>query len=89
MTDYDPETADLFDKLWDARVERVDAQLLRIRNAAYWLGKQVKNHEVTKTDVDRRLRALCTHSGVDADDWVPWDMAWEVAVAALAEGMSQ
>lgn len=85
--DYCPETTALFDELMDARVALVDAQLVRIDNAAYWLGRKLARHEITKADVDRRLEALCAHRPTDDDAWCPWHLAKPTAVEALRRGM--
>jgi len=84
----EPETAAIFDHLWDTRVARVDQQLERIANTAYWLGRKLAKHEITKQDVDRRIDALCTSRNVDDDTWVPWDIARDHAEAALRRGIN-
>lgn len=81
----DPNTTDLFDELWDTRLARVDQQLERIANTAYWLGRKLSRHEVTRDDVNRRIDALCQRP-VDDPNWVPWDLARETALAALRRG---
>lgn len=87
----DPDTTAIFDELWDARVARVDAQLQRIANTAYWLGRKLAKHEITKDDVDRRIDALCTARDPEYPDFhtalVPWDIARDHAAAALRRGM--
>lgn len=90
---YDPETTELFDKLWDAKVARADAQLERIANTAYWLGRKLAKHEITMEDVDRRIDALCTVRDPEYPDFptalVPWDIAKATAVDALRRGMEK
>jgi hypothetical protein len=77
----------LFDGLWDARVARVDTQLERIANTAFWLGRKLARHDITRDDVNRRLAALCAHRPYDDDAWVPCDMAEDAAVVGLRRGM--
>jgi hypothetical protein len=84
---YDPETAAIFDELWDARLIRADAQLERVDNTAYWLGRQLSRHEITRDDVNRRLDALCAHRPWDDDAWCPWHLAQPAATDALRRGM--
>jgi hypothetical protein len=83
----DLEAMVIFDRLWDARLVRVDVHLQRIDGTAYWLGKQLARHEVTREDVNRRLSALCAHRPYDDDAWVPCDIAEDAAEDALRRGM--
>jgi hypothetical protein len=87
----DPETTAIFDELWEARLERVDAQLERIDSTAYWLGRKLARHEITRADVNLRLEALCTQRDPEAKDFmlalVPWDIARDAASAGLRRGM--
>jgi hypothetical protein len=84
--DYCPETMAIFDELWDARLDRVDAQLERITKSSYWLGRQLGRHEVTRADVDRRLAALCARRPIDDDAWCPWHLARPAAIEGLRQG---
>ena len=88
---YDPETAATFNHLWDTRLTRVDTQLERIANTAYWLGRKLARHEITKEDVDRRLIALCTQTDNEHLDWhvalVPYNIAEATAITALRRGL--
>jgi hypothetical protein len=88
VTSPDPETQDLFDELWAARLARVDTQLERIANTAYWLGRRLARHEITRDDVNRRLDALCTEHPIDHPAWVPWHMARDHALAGLRRGLA-
>jgi hypothetical protein len=83
MTADDLETTAIFEELWEARMVRVDAQLQRIDSAAFFLGRQLAHHDITRDDVNRRLSALCAHRPIDDDAWVPVDMAETVARDAL------
>lgn len=83
----DPETTELFDQLWDARLARVDTELERIANAAYWLGRKLARHEITRGDVNQRIEALCTHKPIDDPKWVPCDMAENAALEGLQRGI--
>jgi hypothetical protein len=83
----DSETMAIFDELWDARLARVDAQLERIAGTAYWLGKQLAAHDITRDDVNRRLTALTEQRQYDDDAWVPWHLAEDTAADALRRGM--
>jgi hypothetical protein len=84
----DPEITELFDHLWDTRLTRVDHQLERIANTAYWLGRKLARHEITKQDVDRRIDALCTQHAHDDPAWVPWHLARDHALAGLRRGLA-
>lgn len=87
----DPETAAIFDHLWDTRLLRVDTQLERIANTAYWLGRKLAKHEITKDDVDKRLVALCSQRDPESPDFplalVPYDIAEATAIVGLRRGL--
>jgi hypothetical protein len=87
VSDYDAETAAIFDELWAARLTRVDTQLEKIANTAYWLGRRLAKHEITRDDVNRRLAALCAPRSVDHDDWVPVNWAKDAADEGLHRGL--
>jgi hypothetical protein len=84
----DRSAEDIFDDLWAARLTRIDTQLERIANTAYWLGRKLAKHEITKQDVDRRIDALCTQHPIDDPAWVPWHMARDHALAGLRRGLA-
>jgi hypothetical protein len=87
MSPDDLEAMAIFDELWEARLVRVDAQLGRIDGTAYWLGRQLARHEITRADVNRRLDALTAHRAYDDDAWCPWHLAQPAAEDALRRGM--
>jgi len=87
----DPETAAIFDHLWDTRLARIDTQLERIANTAHWLGRKLAKHEITKEEVNRRIDALCTERDPEIKDHhialVPWDIARDHAREGLQRGL--
>jgi hypothetical protein len=83
----DAEAMAILDDLIEARLVRRDAQLQRIDGSAFWLGRQLARHEITRDDVNRRLTALCAHRPVDDDAWCPCDIAEDTATEALCRGM--
>lgn len=89
VIDYCPETTAIFDALWDRRVALVDAQLDRIGRTAFWLGQQMARHEITRSDVNRRIDAMTRQVPLDDDAWVPPPLAEEVALEALLRGMER
>lgn len=84
---YCPETTAIFDELWEARLARVHVQLERINGTAYWLGRQMAAHEITRADVNRRLAALTAQRSIDDDAWVPYYLAEEAAADGFRRGM--
>jgi hypothetical protein len=87
----DPETTAIFDDLCDARLIRVDAQLERIDGTAFWLGRQLARHDITRDEVNRRLDVMCSQRDPEIPDFmvalVPWDIARDAALAGLHRGM--
>ena len=58
-----------------------------------WLCRQLASYDITRAEVDRRLRALCAVEDPVAAPvrvgLVPWDIAHHRAVEALRRGMNE
>lgn len=83
----DPETTEAFDELWALRLQRADEQLERIANTAYWLGRKLARHAITKDDVDKRLENLCSVDDPEHPDFPVTLVPYNVARAAALDGL--